>query len=190
MKLLCSRRTLVRTMRSLGFLLIISASARAQTFVELGGGSSFVGPAGAGTSTTNGWNLRASIGLHIAPGFSWRFDAFTNQFDAKSNVSEPCPLGGCSGLTTVSQAESVSGLTANALVNVDPLGIFYLSGGAGLYDVQTGGSEWVVGVSAGAGVTLPLAPHIRAFAEARWHGLLGVTSGPSSIVPVTIGLRF
>jgi hypothetical protein len=190
MNLFCSRRTLVRTMRSLGFLLIISAPARAQTFVELGGGSSFVGPAGAGTSTTNGWNLRASIGLHITPGFSWRFDAFTNQFDTKSNVAEPCPSFGCSGVGSNSQSQSVSGLTANALVGVDPLGIFYLSGGAGFYDVQAAETEWVLGVSAGAGVAVPIAPHIRAFAEARWHGLFGVTSGPSSIVPVTIGLRF
>jgi hypothetical protein len=190
MNLFCSRGTLVRMMWSVGLVLIIPASARAQTFVELGGGSSVVGPAGAGTSTTNGWNLRASLGLHITPGFSWRFDAFTNQFDAKSNVEEPCPSFGCSGLANRSQSESVSGLTANALVGIDPLGIFYLSGGAGFYDVQAAGTEWVVGVSAGVGVAVPIAPHIRAFAEARWHGLFGVTSGPSSITPVTIGLRF
>jgi hypothetical protein len=190
MNLFCSRGTLVRIVRSLGFLLLIPASARAQTFVEIGGGSSFVGPAGSTVRWTDGWNLRASIGLHVTPGFSWRFDAFTSQFDAKGNVSEPCPSFGCSGLGTSSQSESVSGLTANALKSIDPLGIFYLSGGAGLYDVQAGGTEWVVGVSAGAGVAVPIAPHIRAFAEARWHGLFGVTSGPSSITLITIGLRF
>jgi hypothetical protein len=132
--------------------------------------------------------MRASIGWQISPEFSWRIDLFTNQFDVTSHVVAPCPSFGC--LMNAPHSESVSGLTANGLLNLDSRGIAYLIGGAGLYHVQTADADWGFGLSAGAGIAVPVAPHVRVFAEAAWHGLLGLTPGPSSIVPITIGLRF
>lgn len=78
-------------------------------------------------------------------------------------------------------------------LSVDPRGILYVIGGARLYDVNgvnAPTTAWHFGVSAGAGIAVPVAPHLRAFVEARWHGLLGTTSGPSQLVPITVGLRF
>jgi hypothetical protein len=169
--------------------LVCPASAGAQAFVELGGGWNYVAPV-ASVASSNGSNVRASIGWQVAPNFRWRIDAFTSQFDAKTALALPCPSFGCAASAYI-QSERVNGLTVNGLVDLDPRGILYLTGGAGLYDVQPRTpEEWHPGVSAGAGIALPVAPHLRAVVEARWHGVLGATYGPAWLVPITIGLRY
>jgi hypothetical protein len=75
-------------------------------------------------------------------------------------------------------------------VNVDPRGIFYVIGGAGLYEVYGPATELHLGVSAGAGTAVPVGARLRAVVEAHWHGLLGATSGSPWLVPVTVGLRY
>jgi hypothetical protein len=180
MNLLRSRWSTLWVAVWLGCLLVCPAPARAQTFVELGGGWNV--PAGA---SHGGSNFRASLGWQVAPNFRWRIDAFTNQFDYTTTNTFPCPSVGC-GVPS----ERVNGLTANGLVNVDPRGIFYVIGGAGLYDVETQTTELHFGVSAGAGIAVPVVSHLRAVVEARWNGLLGATSGPPWLVPITIGLRY
>jgi hypothetical protein len=173
----------------LGCLSVFPAAASAQAFVELGGGWNYVAPV-ASVASSNGSNIRASIGWQVAPNFRWRVDAFTSQFDARTLLSLPCPSFGCPASAYI-QSERVNGLTANGLVNVDPRGILYVIGGAGLYDVQPGTpEEWHFGVSAGAGIAVPVSSHLRAFVEARWHGLLGATLGPQWLVPITIGFRY
>jgi hypothetical protein len=184
MNLLRSRWSTMCAAVSLGCLFACPAPARAQAFVELGGGWN------APTSVSSGGsNFRASIGWQVEPSFRWRIDAFTNQFDAKTSIAYPCPSFGCSpGL--LAPPERVNGLTANGLVSVDQRGVFYLIGGAGLYDVEQQTTELHFGVSAGAGIAVPVAPHVRAVVEARWHSLLGATAGPTWLVPITVGLRF
>ena len=178
-------------------LLVCPAPARAQTFVELGGGWNYVGPvAASGPFYDSGTNLRASIGWQVAPNCRWRIDAFTNQFDLKTGIPRPCPSFGCSGPGYDIQFESerVSWLTANGLVSVDARGMLYVIGGAGLYGAYEASvrpsTEWHFGVSAGAGIAVPVATHLRAFVEARWHGLFGDTAGPSQLAPITVGLRY
>jgi hypothetical protein len=173
----------------LGCLVLCPAAAGAQVFVELGGGWNYVAPI-ASVASSSGWNVRGSIGWQVAPNFKWRIDAFTSQFDAKQELALPCPSFGCAASAYI-LSERVNGLTVNGLVDVDPRGIFYLIGGAGLFDVQPQTpEEWHLGVSAGAGIAVPVAPHLRAVVEARWHGLLGATLGPSWLVPITVGFRF
>lgn len=172
----------------LGFVLVRPAEARAQMFGELAGGSNVLQPVPSGVIYASGSSLRASIGWKVASNFSWRVDAFTSQFDSKD--TDPCPGFGCSSGT--SQTERVNGLTGNALLGVDSRGIVYVVGGAGLYQVnEVDGptTGWHFGVSAGAGLAVPVAPHVRAVLEARWRGLFGATAGPSWLVPVTLGLR-
>ena len=84
----------------------------------------------------------------------------------------------------------MSGLIANGLVNVEPRGILYAIGGAGLYNVRAQTTEWHFGASAGAGIAVPVTAHLRAVVEARWHGVLGNTSGSAWLVPITVGLRY
>jgi hypothetical protein len=184
---LCWSTTCVAAL--LGCVLVLPAPAGAQAFVELAGGWNYVAPV-ASVASSNGSNVRASIGWQVAPSFRWRIDAFTSQFDAKTALSLPCPSSGCPASAYI-QSERVNGLTANGLVEVDPRGIFYLIGGAGLYDLQSQTPEtWHLGVSAGAGIAVPVATHLRAVVEARWHGVLGATSGPAWLVPITIGFRY
>lgn len=190
MNLLCSRWSTMFVAVWLGCLVVCPAPARAQTFVELGGGWNHVAPVPSGVSYGSGSNLRASIGWQVAPNFRWRIDAFTSQFDVKTSIVQPCPSFGCSGPGYDFQSERVNALTANGLANVDPRGILYVIGGAGLYEVHTQTAEWLFGVSAGAGIAVPVATHLRAVVEARWHGLLGSTSGPPWLVPITVGLRY
>jgi len=189
MNLFRSRWSTMCVAAGIGCLLVCPAPSRAQAFVELGGGWNYVAPVASVTSS-HGSNFRASLGWQVAPNFRWRIDAFTSQFDAKSALSLPCPSDGCAPSAYI-HSEQVNGLTVNGLVDVDPRGILYLIGGAGLYDSQLPTpEEWHVGVSAGAGIAVPVASHLRAVVEARWHGLLGATSGPTWLVPVTVGFRY
>jgi hypothetical protein len=146
--------------------------------------------ASSGAIYSSGFNARASFGQQLAPHFAVRYDAFTNQFDGKTAITAPCPPNGCSGSVYDVQSKGMIGLTANGLVSVDSRRIFYMIAGAGLYDVHGQTTELHFGVSGGAGIAVPIAESLRAVVEARWHGLLGPTSGPSSLVPITIGFRF
>lgn len=188
MNLLRSRWSTLCAAIWLGCLLVCPAPACAQAFVELGGGWNYVAPVPNLESYSNSLNARASIGWQVAPNFRWRIDAFTNQFHI-TGFALPCPAFGCSGPGYSFQSEAVNGLTANGLVNVDPRGIVYVIGGAGLYDVHAQTTERHFGVSAGGGLAVPVAAHLRAVIEARWHGLFGATSGPTWLVPITLGLR-
>ena len=190
MNLLGSSYSTVCAAAWLGCVLVSPAPARAQTFVELGGGWNYVAPVPSSVNYGKGVNVQASIGWQVAPNLRWRIDALTSQFDVKSTVPLPCPSFGCSGPGYSFQHERVNGLTADALVNVDSRGLLYLVGGAGLYGVTTQTTAWHFGAAAGAGIAIPVARHLRAFVEARWHGLAGVTAGPPWLVPVTVGLRY
>jgi hypothetical protein len=176
----------------LGCSLIWASPIRAQAFVQLGGGWNYLAPSPgvAGETYTRGLNIEAAIGRALAPNVSVRLDAFTLQFDHNVRYNPPCPSPGCTESYYNAQANSVAGITANGLLNVGSSGIFYVIGGAGLYDAHVPGAELHFGISAGGGITVPVGPSLRAFAEARWHGLLGATTGPSSLVPITLGLRY
>ena len=189
MNLLRSGWSTVRNAACLGCLVVSAMPARAQTFVGLSGGWNYVAPVPLSASYSRGWNVQASIGWHVTTNFLWRIDALASQFDITA-ASQPCPLIGCSGPGYSFRHEVVNGLVANALVNIDSRGLFYLIGGAGLYDVTTQTKAWHFGGSAGAGVAIPVAAHLRAVVEARWHGLVGSTVGPPWLVPVTIGIRY
>ena len=170
--------------------LLTAASASAQSFVQLGGGWTAVAPVPSTVHYSGAWNLQASIGWKVSETVRWRIDALASQFDVRSAVSFPCPSFGCSGPGFSYEHESVNALTANALVNLDPRGLLYVIGGAGIYDVTTQKTTWLVGGSVGAGIALPLGDRLRAVAEARWHGLAGASSGPTWLVPITVGLRY
>ena len=178
---------------SLGCLLVCPATARAQAFVELGGGWNYAASAPGVASFSSGSTVRASVGWQVAPNFRWRIDAFSSQFDAHLMDNLPCPQQGCPASAYL-QSERVSGLLANGLVSVDRRGILHVIGGAGLYDVNGVNepiTEWHFGVSAGAGIAVPVTTHLRVVVEARWHGLLGtLANGPSQLVPLTVALRF
>jgi hypothetical protein len=185
---------------ALGCLLAFPAAARAQTFFELGGGWNYVAPAHAGDPAADkysrGFNVRASLGRQLAPGFRLRLDAFTSQFDDKYYPPMFCTdLYPCGPLLV--ESVGIAALTANGLLNVDPRGILYVIGGAGVYDVyghttsqRSRENGLSVGVSAGAGISVPVGARLRAFAEARYHVLLGTTAQPPWLVPITVGVRF
>jgi hypothetical protein len=186
--------SIARIALGLGCLLASAPPARAQTFVELGGGWNHVSPAPSGDSYGPGFNARASIGRQLAPHFLVRLDAFTISGQSKDSVQfyPPCAFPGCtrSYYNYTTQSFGIAGLTVNGLVNVDSRGIFYAIGGAGIYDVSRPATELHLGVSAGAGIAVPLGARLRAVVEARWHGLLGATAGPPWLVPITVGLRW
>jgi hypothetical protein len=159
-------------------------------FVELGAGLNFVSPVPSGVSYGSGSNLQASIGWRVEPKIRLRVDLLTSQFDVKEMVNTPCSSFGCSGPVFSFHSESVNGVTANILADVDARGILYLIGGAGLYDVHTQTTERHFGVSAGAGIAVPMGSRLRGVVEARWHSLFGATAGPTWLMPITVGLRY
>ena len=167
-----------------------TAAASAQTFVQLGGGWTAVAPVPSTVRYSGAWNMQASIGWKGSENLLWRVDALASQFDVKTTVFPPCPSFGCSGPGFSYEHESVNALTANALVNVDPRGLLYVIGGAGIYDVTAQKTTWHFGGSVGAGIALPLGERLRAVVEARWHGLVGTSGGPPWLVPITVGLRY
>lgn len=176
----------------------------AQTFIEAGGGWNYVPllPSTTGDALKpHGLNLRAAIGRTITPRVRLRVDAFTLQFNDKIPVNFylRCTFPICSTAAHEAAYEgNVSGMAVNALVNMDRRGLFYLVGGAGLFfdadavfkfDVPLK-SELRLGVTAGAGFTVPLGARLRGFAEARWNGPFGSQNLAPWIVPVTLGLRY
>jgi hypothetical protein len=191
--LLRSRCIMLLAAVSFGCVIISPATASAQMFGELAGGTNYVSTYPSGSAYVSGSSFRASLGWRIASNFRWRIDVLTNQFDSKDNFAYPCPSFGCSPSVHL-HSENVTALTANGLLNVDSRGIFYLIAGAGFYSVNNASvteTEQHFGVSAGAGIAIPMGSRLRGVVEARWHGLLGdVAAGPSSIVPITIGFRY
>jgi len=159
-------------------------------FVELGAGLNVVSPGPSGVSYSTGTNLQGSIGWLVEPKIRLRVDVLTSQFDVTSTVNLPCVSTGCTGPGYSFHSESVNGLTANVLGDLDARGILYVVGGAGLYDVHTQSKELLFGISAGAGIAIPMGTRLRAVVEARWHGLLGGSSGPTWLMPITVGLRY
>jgi hypothetical protein len=174
----------------LGCLLTCPRPAHAQTFVEFAGGWNWPAPAPAGDNYTRGLSIRASVGRQIAPSFRWRIDALVSEFDHNVQFYPPCAFPGCIHPYYNTRSVSVAGLAANAMMNLDSRGIFYVIGGAGLYDLHEIATELHLGASAGAGVAVPVGSRLRVTVEARCHGLLGATVGPPWLVPVTVGLRY
>ena len=133
--------------------------------------------------------MRGAIGRAITPRIRVRVDAFTIEFNDKIPVYsyQTCSLLNCAPAQHEAHyAGSVSGVVVNGLVNIDPHGIGYLVGGAGLFSAN----ELHLGVSAGAGLTVPVGQRLRGFAEARWIGPFSNRAVASWVVPITIGVRY
>jgi hypothetical protein len=188
MNLLRSRCAGVFAVVAFACLIAVPSLARAQTSFELGGGWSNLkasGPAAWG----RGWSARASIAWQIAPKFRWRVDAFTSHFRAKEFISQPCPAPplGCSGPGFGYFSQNLNGLDVNGVLNIDPRGILYALGGAGVANLSDGSSTQTLFVaSAGLGVAVPVAGRVLVFIESRWDALLGFTQGPNAQVPITL----
>jgi hypothetical protein len=179
----------------LGSLSICVTPARAQAFLELGGGWSYMAPAPASQNYSRSYDIRASIGQRLSRDVLLRFDAVVNQFDETvpyiSHFNNPgCPIPSCSIQYYDRHNNGVAGLTANAIANLDARGFLYVIAGAGIYDTYGGTPRLSTGVSAGGGVTVPLHARLRLFVEARSHFLLGANEQPPWVAPITIGLRW
>jgi hypothetical protein len=187
-----ARAGISKCMMRLLLLLACASPLRAQTFVEVGGGWNYVPlhPSTTGNVLRpHGFNLRGAIGRVITPRVRVRVDAFTVQFNDKIPVYpyQPCSSLDCAPVQHEAYyAGSVSGVAANGLVNIDPHGVVYLVGGVGLFSAN----ELHLGVSAGAGLTVPVGLRLRGFAEARWIGPFNRRAVASWAVPITVGLRY
>ena len=195
---------------SLGFalLLVWPVAALGQTRFSLGGGLNVARPSELPFyhwSTTQGFAVQASMEIPHRNRFAWRIDLFASQF----GLTQPSdfagvlcrstpPPGTCCGVCprrTDKGTVGVAGVAVNQLVRVTPAAFpfgMYLTWGAEtdyLYQHPTARSALRLGASVGGGVSLPLAGHVRAFVEARYHHLFDGPSAPTGLVPVTIGLR-
>jgi len=194
----------------LALLLWLSSSAFGQTTFSFGGGLNVARtlstqfPMYQG-STTQGYAVQASVGRPTRGRYAWRIDAFVSQFQLTQYsdfmgvmcVQNP-PPGTCCGICPGETAKgrvAIIGVAANQLVNVAPatfpVGLYVIWGAETDYSYQhpTARGALRLGVSGGGGLTLPLAGHVRAFVEARYHHLLAAPMGPAWFMPVTVGLR-
>ena len=189
MNLLRSRRSTICFAVGLGCMLVLVPPIRAQTFVEFGGGWNYIAPAPYLDGYSHGLNLRLSLGWKLSNRLRFRIDGFTSQFADSLRIISPEGLANAR-IATV----NVTGLTANWLLSLDPHDIVYVIGGAGFYDAsgRPGLHEdgLNVGLSAGAGIRVPISTRLRAFVEARDHVMLGQGSQPPWIAPITIGFRY
>ncbi len=171
---------------------LTSTPALAQQFREIAAG--WTGVAAAPASDANKFEprpyVRGSIGNVLAPRVRIRFDADAMFFRLGLQEYPPCPLGGCGRKFYEDHTRGIVGLTANALVGLDPREIVYVIGGIGAYGAFAEQNTLEVGASAGAGVAIPVGVHWRAFAEATWHILVPNRGGPSWVAPLAVGLRF
>jgi hypothetical protein len=199
---------------SLGLALLLACppAALAQTFYSFGGGLNVarrvpVGPAGLFQgNTSQGFAAQASVGRQLTGRLGWRLDVFVSRFD----LTQPShfagvmcaynpPPGTCCGICPLGTSKGpvdVTGLAASEFVNVLPsafgLGMYLIGGVETDYLYQHPVAEGAVqlGLSAGAGVTVPVGDRRQAFVEARYHRLLGAPSQLTWLAPVTVGLRF
>jgi len=187
-----ARSAIATCVMALVLLLACASPLSAQIFVEGGGGWNYVPLPPSTTGNVlrpHGFNLRAAIGRSVTPRIRVRVDAFTIRFNDKIPVYpyQPCSSLDCTPVENKAHYEgNVSGVAATGLVNVDPRGVFYLVGGAGLFSAN----ELHLGVTAGAGLAIPIGARLRAFAEARWIGPFSTRAVAPSIVPITVGLRY
>ena len=177
-----ARRSISNCIAGLVCMLACASPLTAQTFVEGGGGWTYVPQ----TASHGGFNLRAAIGRAITPRVRVRVDAFMIQFNDEVQVyPNPCPSFGCGSLQHETHYDGrVSGVAATGLVAIDPHGILYVLGGAS----HLFANERHLGLTAGVGFTVPVGARLRAFAEARWIAFSTSYLAPSA-VPITVGLR-
>ncbi len=197
--LLVAHADIARRTMGLAFLLACAAPLHSQTYVEAGGGFNYTAGGLPGRILGSrmyqtGFNLRASVGRTLTPRVGVRLDAFT-LLDMEKRVSVTmyappclpdvvCPAAGVPRGTL--DDGRVTGVAANARVNIDARGVFYVIGGAALFH----NNELHLGVLAGTGIAIPVGDRLRAFAEARWLGPLSSRAMKRSVVPLTLGLRW
>jgi hypothetical protein len=194
----------------LALLLLSPVRAPGQTTFSFAGGLNVArtlppqGPSYHG-STTQGFAVQASVGRPSRGRFAWRIDAFVSQFQLTQYsgfVGVMCqqnpPPGTCCGICPRETAKgrvAMLGVAANRLVNVAPaafpVGMYLIWGAESdyFYRHPTARGALRLGASLGGGLTLPLASHVHAFVEARYHLLAAAPIGPTWLVPVTVGLR-
>ena len=188
-------------------------SAAAQWIPEIAGGWSYrqAAPPNDGFHSDHyglGFNARLSVGRRIADHLLLRLDAFVSQSSENDTTwlpgAEACiAASGCSVVWSANHlTKGVAGLTMNAIVELDPRGVFYVIGGTGVdnaYGHTPAGAgdpatfsynDVRLAASLGAGIALPIAAHLRATVEARVNRIIGATSGTQWFAPIAIGLRY
>jgi len=197
---------------SLALLVASPHAALAQTFYALAGGLNVAGTVPIDQydffhgHTTHGFAAQASVGRRLTRRLGWRLDAFASQFDLTQPsdfVGVSCtvnpPPGTCCGICPLETSKGlvdVMGWAASGLVSVLPstsgFGVYLMAGVETDYLHRHPRAHGAVrlGGSAGAGVALPVGGRFQAFAEARYHALIDAPSQPTSLVPVTFGIRF
>ena len=191
-------------------LIALPASASSQTTVSLAGALNMARtlptdvPSRHG-SMTQGFAFQASVGRPSRGRGAWRIDAFVRQFQQTQYsgwagvmcVQNP-PPGTCCGICPLETSKgrvAMLGVAVNQLMNVAPakfpVGMYVMWGAETdyWYEHPTARGALRLGVSAGGGVTIPVAGRVQAFVEARYHQLLDAPIGPSRLVPVSFGLR-
>jgi hypothetical protein len=188
----------IRALATIALVLAFPHASRAQTFVEVAGGSNELPSAPGNGAYSHGFNARASIGRELDSRFSLRLDAFTSTFSRADSTQlfPPCAFPGCtqSYYNVQHQSFGAAGLTMNGLMNLDPRGLFYLIAGTGVVDAfghtPSGSNEFHLAASGGAGIAVPIGARMRVVVEAQFRGLLGASSVTPWVLPLTIGVRY
>jgi hypothetical protein len=181
----------------LAALLAIPAVASAQTFYSIASGTEATYPG------LRYYSVQGSIGRRISPRLEARVEAFVSHWDEVSHFTGHAmcadPIVDCNRLGPSHNPGGVGGLAGNALLYIapplhdDPRA--YLIGGVGAYFLP----QMRMGLSAGVGCSLPIAPQIRVVLEARYHFLFPLNMlfplnstfvGTTHLIPVTLGVRF
>jgi len=178
-----ARSSISHCIVGLVFVLACASPLGAQIFVEGGGGWTYPQQ----SASQGGYNLRAALGRAITPRVRVRLDAFMMRFNDKIPVYPySCPSFDCVYVQHETLHEGrVGGVAATGLLNIDPHGILYVLGGA----THLFANERHPGLTAGAGLTVPVGVRPRVFAEARWMTFSTRYFAPRA-VQITVGLRY
>jgi hypothetical protein len=171
---------------------VANAQLLGQNSGELSGGWGVVGnvPSSAAGSFSSALAIRASLLLHLPDNPSARFDALLLQVNRQFSEPQPCPTTGCTQANVTRLKSTIAGVSANAIFNLDSQGTLYAVAGAGGYDENILSDEYHLGLTAGIGFALPAGSRVRVVGEAQWLAIIGGTAGPTSMAPITLGIRF
>jgi hypothetical protein len=171
-----------RKMLAVAAFALMAPVAMAQAQLKFGIGAGASVPSGDfADAVETGYHFLATAGIKppLAP-VGFRVDGMFNQFNYKTSLLD-------------GESQRLMGLNANAILSMPGAVVLspYIIGGVGMYrstsSVANSGSSTDPGVNIGAGISFGLAG-FGAFAELRFHDVMGDNSSHLRFIPITFGI--
>ena len=198
-------------MKTLSFcfilVLAVFSVSKAQTFYGVAGGLTYAGALSDANlfpdeHYTRPVTIQGSVGRQFGDWLAVRLDALVNHFAVRrtENLVDQCPMGVLCGSShllsrTFTNPLGVTAIKANMILMDPPpyaVQMYLIAGAGGYYFYQHPSMQGAVrpGFSVGAGFNVKAYRRSQVFVEGAYNRILGAPSGPTWLLPLTVGVRF